>query len=54
MKKKMINQFTITLAHITPIQYPNLPFSQIVDCQAFSQLEMPYIVTLEMLRCQKN
>ena len=37
MKKKMVNRFTITLAHITPIQYPNLPFSQIVNCQAFSQ-----------------
>ena len=52
--EKMVNRFTITFACITPIQYPNLPFSQIVDCQAFSQLEMLYIVTLEMLRCQKN
>ena len=50
----MVNRFTITLACITPIQYPNLPFSQIVDCQAFSQLEMLYMVTLEMFKMPKE
>ena len=52
--ENMVNRFAITLACITPIQYPNLPFSQIVDCQAFSQLEMLYIVTLEMFKMPKE